>query len=131
MIAVMQENAVRKQIDHAVERLEPLGLKAHLIVGTNRTVIAAIGDKRELNIEIMERLPSVEKAMRIPAPCKLASLEAHHGKTAVKIRDFALGEVHPDPKMAQLDGSQSLAIEAFKRLMPKLKKVAQAVGRDI
>ena len=30
-----------------VQRVEALGLKAHVIVGTERTVIAAIGDKRD------------------------------------------------------------------------------------
>ena len=41
MIVVMQQGATRAQIDHMVERIEGLGLKSHVIVGTERTVIAA------------------------------------------------------------------------------------------
>jgi len=91
MIIVMQEGASQKQIDHVVERVEQIGLQAHLIVGTNRTVVAAVGDKREVNIEIMERLPGVEKAMRVLAPYKLASLEAHRERTTIDVRGFPLG----------------------------------------
>ena len=43
MIVVMQKGATQDQVDHMVERVEALGLKSHVIVGTERTVIAAIG----------------------------------------------------------------------------------------
>src|SRR5690606_4137092 len=46
MIVVMEKEASPDQIQHMVERVEGLGLKAHVIVGTERTVIAAIGEKR-------------------------------------------------------------------------------------
>jgi len=91
MIIVMQEGAARDKIDHVIERMEGYGLKAHLIVGTNRTVIAAIGDKREVNIEVMERLPGVEKVMRVLAPYKLASLEGHREKSTVDVKGFPVG----------------------------------------
>ena len=47
MIVVMEKSATEDQIEHMVLRVEDLGLKAHVIRGAERTVIAAIGDKRE------------------------------------------------------------------------------------
>ena len=46
MIVVMKKGATQEQVDHMVGRIEELGLKSHVIVGTERTVIAAIGEKR-------------------------------------------------------------------------------------
>lgn len=45
--------------------------------------------------------------------------------------DGLIIEVHPRPEEALSDGPQSLLPEQFKQLMKDLKKVAQAVGRDI
>ena len=47
MIVVMKHGASQNEVDHMVSRVEEMGLKAHVIVGTERTVIAAIGEKRE------------------------------------------------------------------------------------
>ena len=41
MIVVMEKGATPEQIDHMAQRVEGLGLKAHIIHGTERTVIAA------------------------------------------------------------------------------------------
>jgi len=91
MIIVMKEGASKAQVDHAVKRLESLGLKAHLIIGTNLTVIAAIGDKRELAIEVLERAPGVDKVMRVLAPYKLASMEGRRERTVVRVGDSPMG----------------------------------------
>ncbi len=45
--------------------------------------------------------------------------------------DGIIIEVHNDPKHALSDGNQSLTPEEFDVLIPKLKKVARAIGREI
>lgn len=45
--------------------------------------------------------------------------------------DGLLIEVHPNPKEALVDGTQSLTPPDFARLMEELSSVAQAVGRYI
>lgn len=45
--------------------------------------------------------------------------------------DGLLIEVHPRPEVALSDGPQSLKPEKFAALMRQLKKVAQAIGREI
>ena len=43
----MKPGASSQQIEHIVERIEQLGLRSHIIVGTERTVVAALGEKRD------------------------------------------------------------------------------------
>jgi 3-deoxy-7-phosphoheptulonate synthase len=45
--------------------------------------------------------------------------------------DGLIVEIHPNPTAALSDGPQSLDFETFGSLMGRLRKVAQAVGRDI
>ena len=40
-------------------------------------------------------------------------------------------EVHNNPEKAKTDGPQSLTIDMFKECMEKMKKVAEAVGKEI
>ncbi len=51
MIAVMKEGASSEQIQHVIWRVESLGLKAHPIYGTERTVITAVGEERDGSFE--------------------------------------------------------------------------------
>ena len=46
MIVVMKRGATGEMVRDMARRVEELGLKAHVIEGTERTVIAAIGEKR-------------------------------------------------------------------------------------
>ena len=45
--------------------------------------------------------------------------------------DGLIMEVHYKPEEALCDGQQSLSLTEFSQLMKDLKKVAQAVGREI
>jgi 3-deoxy-7-phosphoheptulonate synthase len=45
--------------------------------------------------------------------------------------DGLLVEVHPQPALALSDGPQSLAIDQFADLVPSLRRVASAIGRNI
>ena len=45
--------------------------------------------------------------------------------------DGLIVEVHPDPEHALSDGNQSLAVDQFGELMPRLAAVAAAVGRSL
>ena len=45
--------------------------------------------------------------------------------------DGLIIEVHPKPEEAMSDGEQSLLPENFAKLMIEVKKVAEAVGREL
>jgi 3-deoxy-7-phosphoheptulonate synthase len=94
MIVVMKRNATTDMVQKMARRIESLGLKAHVIVGTERTVIAAIGDKREGAVETLSSCESVEKVVPILAPYKVASRETKPEPTTVRVADLVIGGGH-------------------------------------
>jgi 3-deoxy-7-phosphoheptulonate synthase len=91
MIVVMKPGAPQGQIDHVVERIEQLGLRSHVIVGTERTVVAALGEKRDGAKQCLETSEGVEKVVPILAPYKMASTEVKKEPTVVAARDLRVG----------------------------------------
>jgi 3-deoxy-7-phosphoheptulonate synthase len=91
MIVVMQRGATGPQIQHMVQRVEALGLKAHVIQGTERTVIAAVGEKRSEMKEALASGPGVEDVVPILAPYKVASREVKKEPTQVVARGLKVG----------------------------------------
>jgi 3-deoxy-7-phosphoheptulonate synthase len=94
MIVVMKRNATPDMIKRTARRVESLGLKAHVIEGTERTVIAAIGEKRDGAIETLSSYEGVEKVMPILAPYKVASRETKAESTVVRALDLEIGRGH-------------------------------------
>ena len=94
MIVVMKKSATEEMIQSVATRIESLGLKAHVIVGTERTVIAAIGEKRDGEAETLSGLDEVDKVVPILAPYKVASLETKAEPTTVRSHDLVLGGGH-------------------------------------
>ncbi len=91
MIVVMKPEATQQNIDHVIERIEQLGLRSHVIVGTERTVIAALGEKRDGAKQALETGEGVEKVVPILAPFKMASTEVKKERTRVEALDLAVG----------------------------------------
>jgi 3-deoxy-7-phosphoheptulonate synthase len=91
MIVVMKPGASQKQIDHISERIEQLGLRSHVIVGTERTVVAALGEKRDGAKQALETGEGVEKVVPILAPYKMASTEVKREPTQVTARKLVIG----------------------------------------
>jgi 3-deoxy-7-phosphoheptulonate synthase len=85
MIIVMKSEATKEQVGHVVDRIRQLELTPHVIVGTERTVIAIIGDERPITSEMLETSPGVEKVMPVLAPYKMASLEMRHEPSRVAL----------------------------------------------
>src|SRR5437660_1298685 len=91
MIVVMKPEASQRQIDHIIERIEQLGLRSHVIVGTERTVIAALGEKRDGAKQALETGEGVEKVVPILAPYKMASTEVKKERTVVEAQRLRVG----------------------------------------
>src|SRR5581483_11356074 len=94
MIVVMQPGAAQRHIDHVIERIEGLGLRSHVIVGTDRTVSAALGEKRDGAKQALETAEGVEKVVPILAPYKMASTEVKKERTVVGALDLKVGNRH-------------------------------------
>jgi 3-deoxy-7-phosphoheptulonate synthase len=91
MIIVMQAGASEAQLGHVVARVEGLGLKPHVIVGTERTVVAAVGDERSIPASGFETLPGVARVLPILAPYKVASRELRPEPTVVRAGSLVVG----------------------------------------
>ena len=91
MIVVMKPTATPEQVDHMVAHIRALGMSPQVLVGTQRTVIAAIGEERHGLAEILEPGEGVEKVMPILAPYKRASSELTSERTVVRARGLEIG----------------------------------------
>ena len=94
MIVVMKRGATTEQIEHMIHRVEQLGLKAHPIYGTERTVIAAVGEKRDEFRQSLESGPGVAEVVPILAPYKVASREVKPELTVIRAGSLSVGNCH-------------------------------------
>ena len=93
MIVVMKPGAGTEHVDHVVRLVRDFGLREHVIYGTDRTVVACIGDKRAVDKGAIENAPMVERIVPILSPYKMASTEVKRERTEVEIgpQRFPLG----------------------------------------
>src|SRR5437660_1521707 len=94
MIVVMKHGASPQQLEHVIERIEQLGLRSHVIVGTECTVVAALGEKRDGAKQALETGEGVEKVVPILAPYKMASTEVKQDRTQVEVLGLKVGNGH-------------------------------------
>jgi len=120
MILVMKPGATEAEIQHAVQRVEEKGLKTVLLRGTNRNVIAAIGDKREIPPSFWEAIPGVERAVPILAPYKMASRELRPTPSEVRIGQHPFGGT----KVGVIAGP--CAVESYDQTLAIAKAVKDA-----
>jgi 3-deoxy-7-phosphoheptulonate synthase len=85
MIVVMKPQAGTEQIDNVIKLVREMGLKEHVIVGTERTVVAVIGDDRHKDRSRLETIDGVDKVVPILAPYKMASVEMKKDRTVIQI----------------------------------------------
>ena len=93
MIIVMKAGAAKKDRDEVVKRIKELGYKPHIIHGTTRDVIGAVGDERgKAVLHSLESMHGVENVVPILQPYKLASKEVKKEASAVRIsEDLVIG----------------------------------------
>ena len=85
MIIVMRPEATKQQVQHVVDEVRQMGLQDHVIVGTDLTVVAVIGDDRKKDKGALEQLAGVDRVMPVLAPYKVAARAAKTERTAVQI----------------------------------------------
>ncbi|MBI1806454.1 MAG: 3-deoxy-7-phosphoheptulonate synthase, partial [Ignavibacteria bacterium] len=91
MIIVMESKASEADVQHIVQRIEELGLKAHLSKGVERTIIGVIGDERLIKKEQLSLLPHVENVIPILKPYKLASRDFKQADSIVDVAGVKVG----------------------------------------
>jgi 3-deoxy-7-phosphoheptulonate synthase len=93
MIVVLKPGISPAEQQKVVERIESFGLRAHVSVGKERTVIGAIGDERRLADQTLESFPGVEKVVPILKPYKLVSREFQPEATVIDVKGEKIGGV--------------------------------------
>jgi 3-deoxy-7-phosphoheptulonate synthase len=92
MIIVMKGTATEEDLQRVIHTIEELGYQSHVIRGTQRSVVGAVGDERgKARLQSLEALPGVESVVPILQPFKLASREFKPTKTIVRVRDVEIG----------------------------------------
>jgi 3-deoxy-7-phosphoheptulonate synthase len=88
MIIVMKSGAAKKDRDEVVKRIRELGYKPHVIHGSTRDVIGAVGDERGKSVlQSLESMHGVENVVPILQPYKLASKEVRKESSVVRVND--------------------------------------------
>ena len=85
MIVVMQQGCPKEQVKHVCQLVREMKLKDHVIVGTERTVVAVIGDDRYKDRSVLESCPGVDRVVPILAPYKIASRQAKPESTVIPL----------------------------------------------
>src|SRR3954468_22162914 len=85
MIVVMKPGSSQQQIEHVVNLVREMGLKDHVIVGTERTVVAVIGNDRFKDRTVLETVDGVDKVVPILAPYKMASVEVKKERSVIAL----------------------------------------------
>jgi 3-deoxy-7-phosphoheptulonate synthase len=124
MIIVLKPHTSQNQLQHVLERIEQLGLTAHLSQGVARTIIGVIGDETRLQSEPLQAIEGVESVLPIMKPFKLASREFNEADTVVEVRGVRVGGGH----LAMIAGP--CAIEGEDVLFG-IAEAVQAAGANI
>ncbi len=91
MIVIMKPTATEEDLQRVLERVEALGLEAHLSPGESHTIIGLIGETARLSRNAFEVMPGVERVVRIAEPFKLANREFHPKNTIIQVGDVTIG----------------------------------------
>ena len=125
MIVVMEPGATEEMTRAVATRVEAMGLKATVINGTERTVVAAVGDKKPGDREQMESFEGVADVVPIAASYKMASREVRPDPSRVSIGSFAAGA----GAIGYVGGPCS--VESEEQLMTSARAVKAAGGTGL
>lgn len=114
MLIILSESATDEQIDHVVERVESLDLKAHLSRGTYRTVVGVIGDEEKIRNAPLAAIPGVCEVVEVQPAFKLASKTAHPEPSIVEVGQGATAAKFGGGHVGMIAGP--CAIESAERL---------------
>ncbi|HEY2584180.1 MAG TPA: 3-deoxy-7-phosphoheptulonate synthase [Tepidisphaeraceae bacterium] len=101
MVVVMKPGSTARQLEHVVNLVREMGCKDHVIVGTERTVVAVVGDDRNKDRSAFESVEGVEKVVPILAAYKMASREVKKERSVVPMLRGG-----PDPERAKVGGKR-------------------------
>lgn len=91
MVIVMKDSATETMVQAVTDHLESYGFTVHKVIGVSRTILGAIGDKRNVDIRTFEVMDGVHEVIRIMEPYKLASRTFHSENTIIEVNGASFG----------------------------------------
>ena len=87
----MERGTEKEKVEKILKHLETRGLQPVPLYGVERTVIAVIGEERDLSVSQLEALPGVRRVMRVVQPYKLVSRETQPESTIIEVNGVKIG----------------------------------------
>lgn len=81
----MRRPVAPEDLERILTLVESNGLRTHLVEGQERMIVGVTGDGRQLEESALERLPGVERVVRIAQPFKLASRIYQNGGSEITV----------------------------------------------
>lgn len=126
MVVIIREGAGEEAIRAVIARLESFGLRAELIGGGRRRLIAAIGDAGRLDTELLRAMDGVEDVRRVSEPYPLCGRHAHPDDTVLTLGGVRIGGGH----FAMIAGPCAVeSREQILALAPRLKAAGAQILR--
>ena len=123
MIIVMEQTATKTMANKVIDKVKKSDLKPVFLEGTERFVIAVIGDERKLSEKSIRAMEGVETTMMVVAPYKLASKE-NKPQSIIKVNGCNIGS----KKLAIMAGPCSIE---NKEQTLQIAKAAKKAGATI
>ncbi len=95
VIIILKPGVTDEQIDHVIERVESLGLRAHLSRGTYRTIIGVIGDEAQVaGRAVVRRFPAWPRSCRCCRPTSWPAARPIREPSVVDVAGVKIGGGH-------------------------------------
>jgi 3-deoxy-7-phosphoheptulonate synthase len=92
MIIVLKPNISKKDENAVLAEIRKLGYRPHVMRGTQRVVVGAIGDERtHKSLETHTSWPQVEQVMPVQKRYKLVSREGQKNNSVIPARNHSIG----------------------------------------
>ncbi len=123
MIVVIKPEVDEEAILQIVQKLKRMGYGIHRSTGEKRTVLGAIGRRREDAAQTLEAIPEVEKVVYVTRPFKLGGREFQPRDTEIRIGNSSVG----GKEIAVIAGP--CAVESEQQLLDSARAVKSAGAR--
>jgi 3-deoxy-7-phosphoheptulonate synthase len=88
----MMEGATEAEIQHVIDGVTAAGYQPHVIHGTERTIVAAVGSgQNRTQLEALKVAPGVEDAIPIAHPFKLVSKQVRREPSVIDVAGVKIG----------------------------------------
>jgi 3-deoxy-7-phosphoheptulonate synthase len=91
MIIILKLNTPNNEIQKVAKKITELGFTPHIIEGTERTVIGAVGNNDKNKLNTLINLPMVAKVLPVMEPYKIASRATKQEHTIIDINGVKIG----------------------------------------